>query len=98
MPIFLNETGKTVVGFKFATSFKSAFGDDVFSFAGESSEKVSAGKLSTAQTFYFFEGNQFMADQPYDKLKIFEAAGTGTIVTKVTAVVFEDGTVIKAGP
>lgn len=98
MPIFLNETGKTVVGFRFVSTFKSAFGDTVFSFNGESSERIAPSGLSTADTFYFFEDNQFIANEPYDNLKIFEAAGTGEISTIVTAVVFDDGSVIKFSP
>ena len=96
MPIFLNSTGKTIVGFKFRSEFKSAFGEEVFAFDGESSEKISADTPSTASTFYFFEDNQFIENEPYDKLKIFESAGTGSISTKVTAVVFEGGEVVKS--
>ncbi len=98
MPIFQNETGKTIVGFKFRADFKSAFGDEVFSFDGESSEKILAGARSTASTYYFFDDNKFMPGQPYDKLQIFEAAGTGTIKTTITAVVFDNGEVIKFDP
>jgi hypothetical protein len=95
MPIFQNEMTKTVVGFKFKTTFRSAFGDEIFSFEGESSERIGVNKVSTAATYYFFEDNQFIADEPYDRLKIFESSGTGTISTVVTAVVFEDGEVLK---
>ncbi|MCK0150547.1 hypothetical protein MWU54_10965 [Marivita sp. S6314] len=96
MPIFKNNTGNTIVGFRFNTVFKSAFGDVVFEFAGESSERVPSGALSTANTFYFFDDNQFIPNQPYDKLKIFEGSSTGSITTEVTAVVFEDGTILKS--
>lgn len=97
MPIVLNEAGKTVVGFKFRTTFESAFGDEIFAFEGESGEKIEPGAMSTAAAFYYFEDNQFIGDQPYDKLKIFEGSGTGKISTSVTAVVFDDGEVVKAG-
>lgn len=98
MPIVRNKTGKTIVGFKFRTEFRSAFDEVIFSFEGESSEKVPDGAASTAATFYYFEDNQFIGEEPYDKLKIFEAAGTGTTATKITAVVFDDGEVIKLLP
>lgn len=96
MPILKNDTGKTIVGFKFQASFTSAFGDEIFAFEGESNEKVNSGATSTAAAFYYFDDNQFIGDEPYDKLKIFEAAGTGKVSTKVTAVVFDDGEVVKA--
>jgi hypothetical protein len=98
MPIVRNKTGKTVVGFKFRTEFRSAFDEIVFSFEGESSEKVLDGAASTAATFWYFEDNQFIGDQPYDKLKIFLEAGTGSISTQITAVAFENGDVWKATP
>jgi hypothetical protein len=95
MPIFSNLTGKTIVGFKFHSEFKSAFGEEVFAFDGESSERIAPKSSSTASAFYFFEDNQFISNEPYDKLKIFESAGTGSISTKVTAVVFDGGEVVK---
>ena len=95
MPIFKNLTGKIIVGFKFHAVFKSAFGDEIFAFDGESSERVVPDGMSTAASFYFFEDNQFINDEPFDRLQIFEAAGTGTIKTAVAAVVFDDGEVVK---
>jgi hypothetical protein len=98
MPVLRNNTGKTIVGFKFRTEFRSAFDEVVFSFEGESGEKVPDGAASTAATFYYFDDNQFIGDEPYDKLKIFEATGTGSTATKITAVVFDDGEVLKSAP
>jgi len=98
MPIIRNTGDKTITGFKFTSTFKSAFGDEIFSFSGESSERIGAGRTSTANTYYYFEDNQFIGGQPYDKLKIFEAAGTGTVTTEIDAVVFADGQVLKRGP
>lgn len=95
MPIFQNETDQTILGFKFRSVFKSAFGDEVFAFDGESSERIAKGSVSTAATFYFFEDNEFISGEPYDKLVIFQTSGTGSISSKVTAIVFENGEVIK---
>ncbi|EBA08133.1 hypothetical protein [Sagittula stellata] len=96
MPIVTNTTDKTVVGYRFSTTFRSAFGDALFNFSGESSERISPGATSKASAFYYWEDNQFIGDQPYDKLKIFEANGTGSIETEVTAIAFDDGTFWKA--
>ena len=98
MPILRNNTGNTIVGFKFQTEFRSAFDEVVFSFDGESSERVPDGAASTSAAFYYFEDNQFIGDEPYDILKIFETAGTGSTATKITAVVFDDGEVLKSAP
>ncbi|MEO9865938.1 MAG: hypothetical protein ABJO29_05280 [Yoonia sp.] len=92
MPVISNNTDKEIVGYRFKSRFLSAFGDEVFSFDGESSERITAGSKSNANTFYFFEDNQFISGEPYDKLKIFESNGTGRSETVVTAVVFSDGT------
>lgn len=95
MPIFSNATGKTVVGFKFRAEFKSPFGEEVFAFDGESSERIGPGKDSTSDTFYFFKDNQFINGEPFDKLSVFHATGTGKISTTLLAVVFDDGEVIR---
>ena len=95
MPVLTNESGKTVTGFRFRSVFRSAFGDEVFAFNGESSERVRENGKSTAEIFYFFEDNQFISDEPFDKLSIFKDTATGTITTTVTAVVFEGGEVVK---
>jgi hypothetical protein len=94
MPIFLNETGQTITGFRFRTVFRSAFGEEVYSFDGESNERIETDQTSSATTFYFFEDNQFIANEAYDKLLVFEASGTGTVETTVTAVVFESGDIL----
>ncbi len=91
MPVIQNATGKEIVGFQFTSTFLSAFGDEVFAFSGESSERIAEGQTSSSDTFYLWKDNQFMAGQPYDKLKIFESSGTGSVQTDVTAVVFADG-------
>ncbi|MGB3280678.1 MAG: hypothetical protein WBA92_15935 [Pseudorhodobacter sp.] len=96
MPIVKNESEKTIVGFKFTSVFTSAFGDEIFSFSGESAERIEPGKTSTADTFYFFEDNQFIPGEPFDTLKIFEASGTGKVSTFVTAVVYSDGEIVKS--
>ena len=92
MPIITNSTSKEIIGFRFNTRFISAFGEELFQFDGESSERISVGSRSSADVFYYFEDNQFIAGQPYDILKIFESAGTGTIETTITAVAYADGT------
>lgn len=92
MPIITNNTDKEIVGFRFTSRFLSAFGDEIYAFNAESSERISAGSKSTADTFYFFEDNQFISGEPYDKLKIFDSNNTGRSETELTAVVFSDGT------
>lgn len=98
MPAFSNESEKTIVGIKFTSVFKSAFGDEIFRFSGESSEKILPKKKSSHEVFYYFEDNQFIGDEPYDKLQVFLGSGTGAVETAIDAVVFEGGEVVKITP
>jgi len=95
MPIFRNNEDQAVVGLRFTTEFRSAFGDELFTFSGESGERIPAGRRSTSSVFYFFEDNQFMSNEPYDILQVFLSSGTGTVTTHVTAVVLENGEVVS---
>lgn len=97
MPIFKNASDVTITGAKFSAVFQNAFGDEVFKFNGDSAEKIRPGKASTNDLFYYFEDNQFIAGEPYDKLLPLVTAGTAKIVVAIDALVFEDGSVKKFG-
>lgn len=95
MPTFKNTSDKTVIGTKFRTKFENAFGDEIFSFEGETTEKVAPGDVSSAKVFYAFENNPFIGDEPYDKMLPMAVNGAGKIRTVFTDVAFDDGTVAR---
>ncbi len=95
MPIYSNVSEKKIVGAKFEARFLNAFGDEIFSFSGELDEPVSPGKTSTHQLFYYFEDNQFIAGEPYDKLLPMVTNKTGSIEVAMTTIAFEGGEIVK---
>lgn len=94
MPVFLNMSEKAIVGIKFSSSFRDAFGETVFQFEGDVSERISPSASSDARVFYVFENNPFMGGEPYDKLLSMISGNTGVIQTTVTKVALEDGTIL----
>jgi hypothetical protein len=95
MPIYTNEHDQSIVGLKFTATFRNAFGDEVFSFDGESNERVGAGNRSTANLFYYFEDNPFIGGEPYDLLSPLVINATGAIDVVPTAIVLEGGEVVR---
>lgn len=76
-------------------SVLNAFGDEMFKFSGESDEQISPGKTSTNTLFYYFEDNQFMSGQPYDKLLPMVTNKSGNIEVSLDMIAFEGGDIIK---
>lgn len=95
MPRFANESDKVIVGTKFTSVFENAFGDEVLTFSGETSERVEPRQTSSALIYYVFENNQFIPDEPYDKLLPIVMNKTGKVRTEFTHIAFSDGTVIS---
>lgn len=91
MPIFTNHTDRHIVAIKFKSTFKDPFGDVAFEFSGKSTTKIVPGGKSRPSLFYGFEDNQFIAEEPYDKLLPFVANETGSVATVVTAIAFQNG-------
>jgi hypothetical protein len=95
MPIITNESDEKIIAVKFHTQFLNPFGDIVMEFNGESEAAIPPRQTSETSLFYVFEDNQFMNGQPYDKLLSMVTNGTGKIVTKPKAIVFEGGKIVK---
>jgi hypothetical protein len=95
MPIYTNVAEKKIVGAKFEARFLNAFGDEIFTFSGELDEPISPGKTSTNKLFYYFEDNQFISGEPYDKLLPMVTNKTGSIEVEMTTIAFEGGEIVK---
>lgn len=95
MPTFRNLSDKAVLGMKFTTVFKNAFGDPIFEFSGESNERVEPGQTSTASVFYQFKDNQFVGGEAYDKLMPIVTAGTAIYDTHIDVIVLEGGEIVN---
>lgn len=95
MPKLKNESESAIVGVRFTSVFRDAFGDEIFQFDGKIEERIASGSSSTANVFYVFEDNPFMAGQPYDNLLPMIDGNTGSITTNITGLAFDDGQVVS---
>lgn len=95
MPKFRNVSSNYITGIRFASSFRDAFGDEIFSFEGDINERISPNTDSTARVFYVFENNRFIGGEPYEKLLPIVSGNTGQIITKIKAIAFDDGHIIR---
>ena len=96
MPKFKNESNKSITAIKFSSTFKDPFGDTIYILnEGKCEQKIKPGKVSNVRLFYYWDDNEYISDQPYDKLLSLVTNKTGTIETKIIAIVFEDGEVMK---
>ena len=92
---FENNSNKATSGIQFEFSFNDAFGDVLYSSKAKSNIIIKPSKKSAMDTFYYWEDNEFIGGEPYDKIQ--SAAGAGTLKTtvKILTIVFEDGSVVK---
>jgi len=95
MPVYKNVSDKRIVGAKFVARFLNAFGDEIFKFSGELDEPVAPGKASTYNLFYYFEDNQFIPGEAYDKLLPMVTNKTGSIEVEMTMIAFEGGEIVR---
>ncbi len=94
MPNFTNVSTIAIVGIRFTSSFRDAFGDEVFSFSGDMSERLATNASSTTSIFYVFEDNPFLGGEPYDRMLPMITGDTGSIVTTVTGLAMDHQTLL----
>lgn len=91
---FFNSGRKKITGIKFDAQFIDAFGDVLHIDSLKSNDVIGPNDLSTMDTHWYYEDNEFIANQPYDKLKSAASADTLQAKVNVTAIAFDDGTVL----
>ena len=95
MPIFKNVTKKKILGVKFTARFLNAFGEEIFKFSGDTDEAVLPGMTSTSNLFYYFEDNQFIPGEPYDKLLAMVTNKSGSVDVVLDSIAFEGGEIVR---
>lgn len=95
MPKLKNESESAIVGVRFTSVFRDAFGDEIFQFDGKMEERIASGASSKANVSYAFKDNQFRAGEAYDKLLPMINGNTGKITTQITGLAFDDGQVVS---
>ena len=95
MPKLTNESESAILGVRFTSSFRDAFGEETFSFSGDMDERIAPGASSTANVFYVFEDNPFISGEAYDKLMPMLSGNTGSVVTTITGLALDGGKVVS---
>ena len=72
------------------------FGNTVYETTYNDASTLEAMEIAHSDSFWHFDRNQFIANLPYNRMWQMAQNGTGKIITKVTKVVFEDGTVLNS--
>jgi hypothetical protein len=95
---YQNRTNKKVVGVVINVTITNPFGKTVFEHTYEDEVVLQPLERLRNDTYWYFEDNQFIGDEPYDRMWQMAQNGTAKIKTKVQKVIFEDGTILKTKP
>ncbi|MDJ1632245.1 hypothetical protein [Rhizobium rhizogenes] len=91
IPTFTNETKKTVVALEHTVVVTDAFGDKIIDGQSRLDIKIPPGKTVESTMIYTWEDNEFIKDQPFDKLQGPVSTGVAKAVLEVKRAVFSDG-------
>lgn len=91
---YKNQTGRKVIGILIHVVIYNAFGKEVLSQTYEDETVLQPNERLKNSTYYKFEDNEFINDEPYDRMWKMADSGTAKIKTKILKVIFEDGTVL----
>ncbi|HYH02426.1 MAG TPA: DUF3157 family protein [Bacillota bacterium] len=95
---YLNRTNKKVVGIVVNVVISNPFGKTVFEHTYEDEVVVQPLERLRNDTYWYFTDNQFIRDEPYDRMWQMAENGTAKVKTQIQKVIFEDGTVLKNKP
>lgn len=92
VPTFKNEAKKTVVAIEHTLTITDAFGDKVIDSVAKLDIKIPPGKTVQSESFYYWEDNQFIPNEPFDRLYGPVNTGVAKATLIVKKAVFADGT------
>lgn len=95
--LFQNESEQAITGIEFTARFYDGFGDLVHETEPlKLNETIAVGEGSSPLSNYFYyENNEFISDEPFDKLVGGVRNDTIAVETRVARVVLEDGQVVE---
>ncbi len=95
---YKNNTDKKVIGVSTYVIIINPFGKVVLERTYDDEISLEPLEKQINTTFWYFENNEFIKDEVYDKTWQMAQKGTAKIKTKIIKVVFDDLTVLKARP
>lgn len=93
LPSFTNSSKKTAVALETAIQITDAFGDKIIDVVSKIDVKIPPGKTVESEQIYWWEDNQFIQGQPFDRLQGPVSTGAAKAIVTVTKAVFSDGSV-----
>lgn len=93
LPTFKNDAKKPVVAIEHTLVIADAFGEKVIDGSSKLDIKIPPGKTVQSETFYYWEDNQFLPGEPYDRLYGPIGTGMAKATITVTKAIFSDGSV-----
>ncbi|ULJ72985.1 hypothetical protein [Rhizobium gallicum] len=92
VPTFKNTSKKTVVAIAHTLTITDPFGDKIVDGESKLDIKIPPGNTAESESFYFWEDNQFIQGESYDKLTGPVSTGTAKATLNVTKVIYSDET------
>lgn len=92
-PTFKNGSKKTIVAVEHTLQITDAFGNTIVDGVSQLDIKIAPGKTVQSDTFYMWDDNPFISDEPFDKLQGPVSTGVAKATLRVTKAVFSDGTI-----
>lgn len=87
-----NSPDKEIVGVGFAFEFKNSFNKVLYKNYNEWDVKIAPGNKNNMGTYMYWDDNQFINDEVYDRLAVPVSEGTLKVKVEVKKVVYSDGT------
>ncbi|WP_430253107.1 hypothetical protein [Neorhizobium sp. DAR64872/K0K18] len=88
---YANETSKPVVGVRHKFSVTNAFGEILVSGTDNLDVKLLPKQTAESSVHYFWEDNQFISGEPYDRLNAPVSNGTYHVTDEILKVIYADG-------
>ncbi len=95
---YKNNTMKTIIGISVQVEIVNPFGKTVYEDKFDDEVLLEPKEKMKNETYWKFEDNQFISNEPYDLMWKMADNGTAKINTKILKVIFEDGTSLQAKP
>ena len=95
---YQNNTDKKVTGIVVKIDVVNPFGKSVLSTTYEDQVVLEANEKLKNDEYWVYKDNQFIDDEPYDKMWQMADNGTAKINTKIMKVIFADGTILTPKP
>ena len=95
---YQNNTDKKVIGLIVKVTIVNPFGKAALDTTFEDEVVLEPNERQKSDKFWVFKDNQFIDDEPYDRMSNMADNGTAKINTQILKVVFEDGTILNAKP